>query len=131
MKIIKKIIRHFEKVFEDTIAIREENELQQLEELLKIKRGTVIHCDTQESAKKLFVLFNGLNLTKKDGSLYDPLITNWLYYKENTFYQPFSGTMLDLPIVVYNKYNIIEVTDFMTLHNDKSGRVCYFDYKKK
>lgn len=94
----------------------EKEKFEKLEKILKISRKTAILCKTEEQAKELYNIFNSLDLVKKDGTKYNPMITNWHYHKEETCYYPFSGWRTDISMAKYSNYDIITAEDFITIH---------------
>lgn len=76
----------------------------------EIKQGMMIHCKTEEEAKRLCEHLDSLGFTWNDG---DKLTkTNWEIYREETCYCPYKNV---ISCTMYSHYDNSEITEFSDL----------------
>lgn len=76
----------------------------------EIKQGVMIHCKTEEEAKRLCEHLDSLGFTWNGG---DKLTkTNWEIYREETCYCPYKNV---ISCTMYSHYDNSEITEFSDL----------------
>ena len=89
--------------------------IEAIENRLKIKRNTVVHCETLELENKVLKIYNRLNLTDIERDLwYDN--SHWDKYKKETCYNLFTGNFASVEFYMENGYDIMTAEDFIDIH---------------
>ena len=94
------------------------------EELLKIQRNTVIHCQTKELAERVTSIFTILGFTWLDGESYKDN-TKWHKYEKDTCYNPATGGVCTRDFYI-NELNskVITAEEFISLHLKTDKGLC-------
>lgn len=95
--------------------MNKKQKIEAIENRLKIKRNTVVHCETLELENKVLKIYNRLNLTDIEQDLwYDS--SHWDNYKKETCYNLFTGKFASAKFYMENGYDIMTAEDFIDIH---------------
>lgn len=95
--------------------MNKKQKIEAIENRLKIKRNTVVHCETLELENKVLKIYNRLNLTDIEWDLwYDS--SHWYKYKKETCYNLFTGNFASVKFYMEDGYDIMAAEDFIDIH---------------
>ena len=104
----KGIIKKFEETYEKETNSGIAKKIT-LKQFFESKDELAIHCSTEEQAEQLLDAFGKLGKKWRNGNPYSKEVTNWKFYKENTYYFNKGTWGSTSKVLKENGYNFEEV----------------------